>query len=100
MANHLKAWRVHRKLTQDQLAEKVGTSKSVISDLENEKRQLSPKWLRRLAPVLNTTAGHLLDHDPSETNAEILDIWAGIDARDRDQAARVLRSFMRTGTDD
>ena len=101
MANYLRAWRDHRELTQEALADRVGTSKSVISDLENEKRGLSPKWLRKLAPVLGTTPGHLLDHDPSETNADILDIWAGIDARDREQAARVLRSFVRrTGTDD
>src|SRR5688500_12631095 len=79
MANHLKAWREHRKLTQEELADKAGTSKSVISDLENEKRGLSSKWLRRLAPILGTAPGHLLDHDPSETNADILDIWAGID---------------------
>lgn len=87
-------------MTQEELAAKVGTSKSVISDLENEKRGLSSKWLRRLSPVLNTTAGHLLDHDPESLPTDIIDIWSRIDERDRETARRVLESFDRTGTND
>ena len=86
-------------MTQDQLAEAVGTSKSVISDLENERLQLSPKWLRRLAPVLQTQPGHILEHDPETIDTDILDIWSRIDISDRSQAVRVLRSFIKTGTD-
>lgn len=87
-------------MTQEQLATAVGTDKGVISLLESGARGLSDKWLRRLAPVLETTPGHLLDHDPNELDNDIIDIWAHIDIRDRGQAARVLRSFMKTGTDD
>lgn len=98
--NHLRAWRKFRKMTQDELAAAVDTSKSVISDLENERLQLSPKWLRRLAPVLGTQPGHLLEHDPEQLDTDILDLWSKIEARDRPQAVRVLRSFVKTGTDD
>jgi transcriptional regulator with XRE-family HTH domain len=99
--NHLKAWRKHNRMTQEKLAEKVGTTKSVISDLERGVVQLSGKWLRRLAPALKTQPGHLLDYDPSELDNDIIDIWSHIDAKDRDQATRVLRSFVRrTGTSD
>jgi transcriptional regulator with XRE-family HTH domain len=63
-ANHLRAWREFRGLTQAQLAELVDTSDNVISMLESGDRQLSPNWLRRLAPVLGTTPGFLLDHGP------------------------------------
>lgn len=85
-------------MSQEALAEKVGTSGSVISMLESGNRGLSDKWLRKLAPVLGTTAGHLLDHDPNELGSDIIDIWTRIDPKDRAQAAKTLRTFTRDGT--
>jgi len=98
--NFLEAWRKHRSLSQVELAEKVGTSHQVIGYLERGRTQLSAKWLRKLAEALETTPGHLLDVDPENLDNDIVDIWTRIPERDREQAARVLRSFTRTGTDD
>lgn len=98
--HYLREWRLFRKMTQEQLAEAVGTSKSQISELERFNLQLSPKWLRRLAPILGVQQGHILDHDPDDLDSDIIDIWARIPERDRETAARVLRGFARTGTDD
>ena len=95
--NHLKAWREFRKISQEELGERVGTTGSTISMLELGERGLSAKWLRKLAPALNTTPGHLLDHDPSKLDNDIIDIWVNIAPADRAQALRVLRSF-RTGS--
>lgn len=96
--NYLRQWREYRKLSQEQLADMVDTTKAVISLLENEKRPLSSKWLRKLAEALDTQPGHILDHDPNELPADVFDIWASIAKRDRAQAARILRTFA-TGTD-
>jgi transcriptional regulator with XRE-family HTH domain len=96
--HYLREWREFREMTQDDLAAALGTSKSVISDLERGRLRLSDKWLRRLSPVLKTTAGHLLDSDPESLDTDILDIWASIDQRDRATALRVLEQFRRTGT--
>ena len=85
-------------MTLEQLAEKVGTSPGMISMLESGDRGLSAKWLRRLAPALKTTPGHLLEHDPGDIPTDVLDIWASIDIRDRATAIRVLESFRKTGT--
>lgn len=88
-------------MTQDELAAAVGTSKSVISDLERGRLQLSPKWLRRLAPILKTQPGYILDHAPADLDTDIIDIWAHIPDADKDQARRVLEAFTRrTGTRD
>jgi transcriptional regulator with XRE-family HTH domain len=95
--NYLKQWREKKELSQEELAEKVGTTKSVISLLENEKRPLSAKWLRKLADALGTTPGRILDIDPDETSAEMLNAWDELNKRDRPRAIRVLRSL--TGTD-
>lgn len=97
--NYLKAWREHRKLSQEDLAEKIGTTASMISMLETEQRGLSAKWLRRLAPALNTTPGHLLDLDPESVDSDVIDIWASISDRDKERARRVLLAF-KTGTND
>ena len=96
--NHLKAWREFRKMTQEELAAKLDTTVSQVSMLESGERGLSHKWLLRLAPILKTTPGHLLDHDPNTLDNDVFDIWVSIDRRDRAQALRVLKSFS-TGTD-
>lgn len=96
-ANHLKAWRKFRKLTQEQLAFAIEppTTKQVIQAIETGERGLSDKWLRRLAPALGTTPGFLLDHAPDELPTEFLDVLDRIPADQRDQALAVLKTFAK-----
>lgn len=96
--NFLRAWREHRKMSQQELAEKAETTHQVIGYLERGRTQLSAKWLRKLAPILDTTPGMLLEHHPDELGADIIEIWSRIPERQRARAARVLREL--TGTDD
>jgi transcriptional regulator with XRE-family HTH domain len=96
--NYLRAWREFRKMTQEALAEKVGTNANMIGYLESGERGLSAKWLRRLAPVLETTPGMLLDHDPETLDSDIIDIWAHAGARERRQISDVAKALVRTGT--
>lgn len=98
--NYLRAWRLHRDLTQQELANAVGTSANQIQYLETGERALSAKWLRRLAPVLDTTPGMILDHDPSELDNDILDIWAYASTRQKKQISDIAKTLIRTGTDD
>ncbi len=98
--NYLQAWRLYRDMTQAELAEKVGTNQNMIGYLESGERGLSAKWLRKLAPALNTTPGMLLDHNPNDLSADILDIWGSADIRQRRQIADIAKTIVRTGTDD
>lgn len=98
--HHLRQWREFREMTLRDLAKAVGTTPSTVSDLETFKLQLSPKWLRRFAPVLKCQEGYLIDYDPNDLDTDIVDIWGKIAERDREQAALVLRSFIKTGTND
>ncbi len=91
--NYLRAWREHRRMTQTKLAEAVGTTGAVISLLESGDRGLSAKWLFKLAPVLGTTTGHLLQTDPNDVADDILEIWANIPEESREQARDVLKTF-------
>lgn len=95
--NHLQAWRHFRGLTQQQLADAVGTTKAVISLLEAGERQLSSKWLRRLAPALQTRPGFLLDFDPDDVDQELMEAFLAVPIKDRLKAIRILRAAYGTG---
>ena len=84
-------------MTQAKLAEAVDTTGAVISLLESGDRGLSDKWLRKLAPILGTRPGHLLEVDPADVSTDVLDIWAEIPEERRQQAMDVLATFRAQG---
>lgn len=98
--NYLRAWREFRGLSQGKLAELVNTNQNMIAYLESGERALSAKWLRKLAPALETQPGMILDHDPNQLDTDIIDIWAHIPDTNRAIAKSVLERFAKTGTDD
>ena len=97
--NFLREWRQFRGMTQQQLAEAVGTNANMIQYLENGERGLSAKWLRKLAPALDTTAGMILDHDPNDLDSDVVEIWATASNRVRRQIIDVTKALVKTGTD-
>ena len=98
--NHLAEWREYRKLTQAALAELVGTNANMISYLESGERGLTAKWLRRLAPALETTPGMLLDHSPLEISTDVIDIWINLNALQKRQLSDIARVLANDGTGD
>lgn len=97
--NHLRAWRTYRKLTQEQLADQVGTNANMIQYLETGERGLSAKWLRRLADALETTSGMILEHDPEQLDSDVLDIWVHGDIRQKRQLSEIAKALIKTGTE-
>lgn len=61
MGKMLRRARIWRKLTQVELAEKVGVHEMTISKLERGDRQPSLALLRRLAKALKVKVGELLE---------------------------------------
>lgn len=97
--NHLRAWRNFRNLSQQELAERVGTSANMIGYLECGERGLSAKWLRKLADALDTSPGMILDHDPNDLDNDILEIWATASNRQKRQISEIAKTLLRNGTD-
>lgn len=93
--NFVGAWRDRRGLTQAVLAQRIGTTGSVVSLLEAGHRQLSPKWLRRISAALDVPLGHLLEHHPDEEVSELREVWEAIPQAKREDALNVLRSFVK-----
>lgn len=54
-------WRIHRKATQAQLAEKAGVSRPNLSAIEQGGRDVTVQTLRRIAEALGVSAGTLVD---------------------------------------
>lgn len=59
-AHPVRAWREHRRLTQDQLAQRAGISKAYLSQIEGGKRAGSTATMRKLAAALQVPVGVLL----------------------------------------
>lgn len=97
--NFLREWRLFRKFTQQQLADRVDTTANMIQYLEKGERALSAKWLRKLAPALDTTPGMILDHDPHALDNDIIEIWATASNREKRQIAEIAKAILKTGTD-
>lgn len=57
----LRAHRLEKQLTQEQLSEKVDVIRACISALENGTRQPSLAMILRLAKALDVTPGKLID---------------------------------------
>ena len=91
--NFLRAWREFRGLTQAKLAEAVDTTGAVISLLEAGERGLSDKWLRRLAPVLGTTPGNLLDLDPADVDHDMIEIFNSMPKEMQEQVKSIMRAL-------
>lgn len=91
----LREWREYRLMTQEQLADRLGTTKGVISLLESGERGLSDKWLRRLGAALDVRPGWILDYTPETLNTSVLEVWGEIPNDMHDQAIKVLQTFMK-----
>lgn len=97
--NYLRAWRIKRKLTQEELARAVDTSTNMIQYLETGERGLSAKWLRRLSEPLKTTPGMLLETDPENVDMEVHDLFAHkMDREQRRQLRAIAQALVSTGT--
>ena len=96
--NHLKAWMAFRGIKGADLAKLLDITPGMVSDLANSNRALSAKWLRRLAPHLDTTPGLLLDHDPHDLDSDIIEIWVNASSRERRQIANLAKALVRDGT--
>ena len=60
VGNNLKAYRLSRNMTQEELAELVGISTSFCANIERGKKGVSMFVLRDFADALGITANHLL----------------------------------------
>src|SRR6266498_1515445 len=62
--------REKRKITQDQLATAAEVSKSFLSEIENNKRNMSSQGLLRIANILGASVDYLLTGESKESTSK------------------------------
>ena len=62
--NKLRELRKEKKLTQQELADKISVSKITILRWENEERQIKPEKAQQLADYFGVSVGYLLGYEP------------------------------------
>jgi transcriptional regulator with XRE-family HTH domain len=88
----LREWREHRGLTQEQLADRLGTSKGQVSKLETGKKKWDEVWVAKCADALNLSDQMAIFRHPDTPTADELLRLAT--PEQREQAARVIRAII------
>ncbi|MEM1040870.1 MAG: helix-turn-helix transcriptional regulator [Pseudomonadota bacterium] len=93
----LREWREHRNLTQEQLADRIGTTKASISRIENLARDPQLGFLEAAAEALNCTPSDILSRDPEQPTADQL--LQSLTEEQKKQVVDFMEFVRRTGTD-
>lgn len=91
---YIKAWREHRHLTQDQLAERLSTTKATLSRIENGKIPYSQDFLEACAAQLNCDPADLIMRDPTAPDA-IWSIWEQASKAEKEQIVNISRALLK-----
>ena len=57
----LAAWRMHRRMTQDQLAKAMGISQAAIAQMEHKGNKLRASTIDKLAKILDADPAQLIE---------------------------------------
>jgi transcriptional regulator with XRE-family HTH domain len=93
----IRAWREFRGLTQEQLADRLSTTKANISRIENLRQGYTQDFLEACADALRTDAASLIMRDPSDP-AGFWSIWDQAKPGQRRQIVEIARTLTKTGT--
>lgn len=97
----VREWRKHRGFTQEQLAERIGVSVGLISQLETGRVAYTQSTLEGIADALSTSPASLIMRNPVDDSA----IWAleeqlaKATPDQRRQAFAIVETLLKTGSD-
>ena len=95
----VKQWRKFKRLTQEQLAERIGVTPGAISQLEVGRVSYTQPMLEAIADEFGCKPGDLLNVDPTKEGA-LWSIWENLDVATRNQVVEIAKTFQaKTGTD-
>ena len=91
---HIRAWRKHRNLTLERLAERIGVTIGALSQLERGDVAYTQPMLEALAYALACEPADLIARPPGAENGLTL-VWSQIPISDRPKALEVLKAFAK-----
>jgi transcriptional regulator with XRE-family HTH domain len=90
----IRAWRTHRSLTLEQLAERVGVTHATLSRIERGKQPYNQVLLESLADALGTDVASLLIRNPDDPDG-IWSIWDHATRAQRRQLVDIAKTLLR-----
>ena len=97
---YIKEWREYRQLSQEALGERLDTSGSMISRIENNETPYTQDTLEAIAEALMTDPASLLMRLPPKDGEEtIWSIWDQAKPGQRRIIMDVAKSVTKTGTE-
>jgi transcriptional regulator with XRE-family HTH domain len=96
--HYIRQWRKHRGLTQAQLAERIGISKSYVTKIETFQRRYDQPFLEATAEALRCEPADLIMRDPTDPDG-IWSVWDTLAPVERRQMVEIAKTLRRTGSD-
>lgn len=97
--NRIREIRIDRGLSQQALADAVGTSKTQISKLEKSQRRLTDEWMRRLARALECHPAELMmdctTSSLSSREEELLVLFRGLSEPQQEAFVKAVDALAR-----
>ncbi len=94
---HFKAWRKYRGLTQEQLALRIGISRTYLTKIERGDRKWDQPFLEAAADALRCDPPDLLMRDPTDSE-NIWSVWETLTPPERIRAVAVLKAMKGDST--
>lgn len=92
--HYIKEWRLHRGLSQQQVADRIGIDKSYLSKIENGKKRYDQPFLEAAAEVLSCEPADLIRKDPAAPE-EIWDFYDKMTDTQKAQATEVVKALLK-----
>ena len=96
--HYIRQWRKHRGLTQAQLAERIGISKSYVTKIETFQRRYDQPFLEAAAEALRCEPADLIMRDPTDPDG-IWSVWDTLAPVERRQMVEIAKTLRRTVSD-
>lgn len=93
----IKQWREFRELTQDELADRLETSKASISRIEAGEQAYTQDFLEACAEALRTDPESLLMRDPTNPDA-MWSLWEQAKQGQRDEIEKYAKFVVKSRT--
>lgn len=90
----LRKWRLHREMKQQEAADKIGLSRSHLSNIETGRKGYDQGFIEAAARVYRCSPADLIGRDPT-AQEPIWNIVQAIPESERPRAARVLEAFRK-----
>lgn len=92
---HLREWREYRGLTQEQAAERLNVSRTLLSKIENAKSPYTQGFMEAAAEAYQCEVPDLIMRDPNSPVWSIYDTLRTLPKAVQEQVGEIVKTFRK-----